>query len=344
MKKASVFLSVVLILSLLLTACGGGAAPKQEAPKETPKEEAKAAPIILKFAHSQNDKHKYHLAHVKFKELIEQKSDGRYKIEIFAQSLGADRDLIEGLQLGTVDAASINTSVIASIAPELGAIDLPFLFKDRAHAYRVLDGEIGQELSDLIKNKARIIPAGFWENGFRDFTNNKRPIKTPEDLKDLKMRVMEVAIYLDTFKQWGANATPMAWPEVYPAMQQGVIDGHDNAADTVNANKLWEVQKHFSDSQHLYSAVVLGLSPNFYNKLNDADKKMFMEVSAEVTKYEREIAAKMYDEGLINLRKNMTVTEKDEIDFEAFKASVQPVWEKYYDVFGKDLIQKIANS
>lgn len=332
MKKTALLILVSLVVAMLVSACGGKSAPQP----------TKTEPKVLKFAQTNNDKHKYQRALVKFKELIEQKSQGRYKIEVFAGSLGGDRDLMEGLQIGSVDAAAINTSLIASVIPEFGALDLPFLFRDRPHAYKVLDGPIGQDLIKKANAKMGFFATDYWENGFRGFTNNVRPIVKPADLKDLKFRTMQSKIHLDTFKQWGANPTPMGWAEVYSAMQQNVIDGHDNAADTVNANKMWEVQKHYSDSKHFYSVVVFVFSPTMWNSLNDADKKMFLEVSKEVATYERKIAAEMYDQALVNLKKHMQVVDK--VDYEAFKASVQPIWEKYSATLGKEIIQKIADT
>jgi len=297
---------------------------------------------VFKFAQTNNDKHKYQLAMLKFKELIEKKSEGRYVIEVFSGTLGGDRDLMEGLQIGSVDAAAINTSLIASAVPMFGVFDLPFIFRDRAHAYSVMDGPIGQELIKNANKKMGFIATDYWENGFRDFTNNVRPITKPQDLKNLKFRTLQSSIHLDTFKQWGANPTPMAWAEVYSAMQQNLIDGHDNAADTVNANKMWEVQKYFSDSRHFYSPVLFVMSSPMWNGLNDADKKIFLETSKEVATYERKLAAEMYDKALDNLRKNMQVVDK--VDYDAFKASVQPIWDKYSTTFGQEIIQKIADT
>ena len=332
MKKSAILIFSALVLTMLMSAC--------DDPK--PAQQVKAAPKIFKFAQTNNDKHKYQLAMLKFKEIIEKKSEGRFEIEVFAGTLGGDRDLMEGLQIGSVDAAAINTSLIASVVPMFGVFDLPFLFRDRAHAYAVMDGPIGQELIKSANAKMGFVATDYWENGFRGFTNNVRPITKPQDLKNLKFRTLQSAIHLDTFKQWGANPTPMAWAEVYSAMQQNLIDGHDNAADTVNANKMWEVQKYFSDSRHFYSPVLFVMSPTMWNSLGEADKKMFLETSKEVTLYERKLAAEMYDKALDNLRKNMQVVDK--VDYEAFKSSVQPIWEKYSASFGQEIIQKIADT
>ncbi len=324
-------LVVVSALSILLAFSAYG---KDEAVQ--PKKDA----VRLKFAQTNNDKHKYHLAMLKFKEIIEKKSDGRFVIEVFAGSLGADRDLMEGLQIGSVDAAALNTSVIASVVPEFGVFDLPFIFKDRNQAYKVMDGPIGQDLIKKANAKIGFVATDYWENGFRGFTNNIRPIVKPGDLKDLKFRTMQSKIHLDSFKQWGANPVPMNFAEVFTAMQMNVIDGHDNAPDTISANKMWEVQKYFSNSKHFYSPVLFIFSAHMWKKLSDADKKMFLEASKEVTILERKLAEEMYDQALVELKKHMQVVM--DVDYEAFKASVQPIWGKYSATFGKDLIDRIS--
>lgn len=303
--------------------------------------QAKAAEVThLKFAQTNNEKHKYQFAMMKFKELIEKRSNGRFVIEVFAGSLGSDRDLMEGLQIGSVDAGAINTSVIASVVPEFGVFDLPFIFRDREHAYRVMDGTIGQDLIKKANAKIGFVSTDYWENGFRGFTNSVRPIATPADLKDLKFRTMQSKVHLDTFRQWKANPVPMNFAEVFTAMQMRVIDGHDNAPDTVNANKMWEVQKYFSNSKHFYSPVLFVFSAPTWKKLSEADRKMFLEVSKEVTAYERKLAGDMYDQALDNLKTRMQVVEQ--VDYEAFKASVQPIWQKYSADFGKELIERIV--
>jgi tripartite ATP-independent transporter DctP family solute receptor len=298
--------------------------------------------ISLKFAQTNNEKNKYQLAMLKFKEIIEVKSNGRYTIQVFAGSLGGDRDLMEAVQIGSVDAAALNTAVLASVVPEFGVLDLPFLFRDREHAYKVLDGSVGQDLIKKANAKIGFIGTDYWENGFRGFTNNVRPIVKPEDLKDLKFRTMQSKMHLESFKKWGANPVPMSISEVYTSMQMKLIDGHDNAADTVNAMKMWEVQKYYSESKHFYSPVLFAFSSNMWKKLNDADKKMFLEASKEVAVFERKLAKDMADQAIENLKKNMQVTEK--VDYEAFKASVQPIWQSYHSVFGRELIEKIANT
>ena len=304
---------------------------------------ARAGAIVIKAAHTGNIKQKYHAAMEKFRDLIEERSGGRFKVEIYPATMGGDRELIESLQIGTVDFAELNTSVLATISPRLGVYDLPYIFRDRGHAHRVLDGEIGSELMKEMQAKSTIVGLGYWENGFRCFTNNVRPIKKPEDLKDHKMRSMQNSIHLDTFMLWGANPTPMSFSEMITAMQQGVIDGHDNAPDTIAANSMWEIQRYFSQSQHFYAAKIFGASPIFWARLSPEDQKMIQEIYYEVRDFERDLAEEQFQEGMKTLAQNgMEVTKFSDIDIEAFQKSVQPVWDKYSQKVGAELIERIA--
>jgi tripartite ATP-independent transporter DctP family solute receptor len=259
-------------------------------------------------------------------------------------SLGGDRELLEGLQIGTVDFAEINTSVLASIIEELAVIDLPFMFTSVEHANRVLDGKIGDVMIEKINNGSGIIAVAWWENGFRCFTNNKRPITKPGDLKGLVMRSMQSNIHLETFKLWGANPTPMAFSEMLTAMQQGVIDGHDNNPDTVATNSMWEFQKYFSESLHFYGAKVLAFSPKFWGTLSDSDKEIFRKAAYLARDREREESLKRFSDSVgILEQNNMQVAKNAAIDIDAFIKSVQPIWDSFRAKYGDELITSITN-
>lgn len=306
--------------------------------------QAQAGTIVIKAAHTGNAKQKYHEAMEKFRDLVQERSQGRFKVDIYPSTLGGDRELIEALQIGLADVGEINTSVMATILPALGVFDLPYIFRDRLHAHRVLDGEIGDDLMKQIQNITSLVCLGYWENGFRCFTNNVRPIRKPEDLKDLKMRTMQNSIHLDTFALWGANPMPMSKSEMLTAMQQGVIDGHDNAPDTVVADSLWEVQRYFSESQHFYAAKMFCASPLFWGKLSPEDQKMFQEIYHEVRQFERDLAHAQAQAGLKTLaEKGMEVILFADMDIAAFQKSVKPIWDKYAPKVGADLIERISN-
>ena len=343
LKRAGLLIMVLLLISSAV-ACGGGTTSESADSTNDRDNNTDSAsaddPQVLKMAHSNNEEHKYHQAMVEVKKMIEERSEGRYEVEVFAGTLGSDEDLVEGLQMGSVDGAIINTAVLAALIPDLGVIDMPFMFEDREHAYRVLDGEIGDDFLRQI-NEKDIVALSYWENGFKGITNNERPIKTPDDLKGLKIRTMESEVQLEAFKAWGANPTPMSFSEVYQAMQQGVIDGHFNAPDTVAANKMWEVQDYYSDIPLFYGALVFGFSPQTWNQFSEEDKEMFTQIAYDSRDFERELAEKEAVAGLEELKANMDVVEDP--DVEAFIQSVESVWQQYAAEFSDGLIEKVAN-
>jgi tripartite ATP-independent periplasmic transporter solute receptor, DctP family len=196
--------------------------------------------VVLKAGHAVDPSHPYHRGLVEFARLIENRTNGKYRIDLYPSAqLGNERDMIEGLQLGTLDLVVTSTGPVSNFVPRMGVVDLPYLFKNRQHAYTVLDGPIGESLLEGFKGNG-IVGLAFWENGFRCLTNSRRPIKTPEDVKGLKIRTME---NIATFKCLGASPTPMAWSEVFTSLQQGVLDGQENPISIIYHQRIYEVQK-----------------------------------------------------------------------------------------------------
>src|SRR5256884_1538625 len=218
---------------------------------------------------------------------VEKRTNGRYKIQNFyAGALGAERESIEGIQLGTLDLTMTSTGPVPNFVPEVAILDIPFLFHDYAHARAVLDGPIGQDL--LTKFDAKGIKALAWgENGFRHMTNNKHPVNTPDDLKGLKMRTMENPIHIEAYRQFGILPTPMAFTEVFTALQQGTVDGQENPVSGINAAKFEQVQKYLSLTGHVYSPALILMSKAQWDKLSAADKQAFSEAAKEAVKANR---------------------------------------------------------
>src|SRR5947207_11623318 len=218
---------------------------------------------------------------------VEKRTNGRYKIQNFyAGALGAERESIEGVQLGTLDLTMTSTGPVPNFVPEVAILDIPFLFHDYAHARAVLDGPIGQDL--LTKFDAKGIKALAWgENGFRHMTNNKHPVNTPDDLRGLKMRTMENPIHIEAYRQFGILPTPMAFTEVFTALQQGTVDGQENPLSVITAAKLEQVQKYLSLTGHVYSPALILMSKAQWDKLSPADKQAFSEAAKEAIKANR---------------------------------------------------------
>lgn len=298
--------------------------------------------LVLKAGHAVPPTHPYHLGLVKFAELVAQRTGNRVQIQIFPNAqLGNERDMIEGLQIGTIDLVVSSTGPVGNFAPKMMVVDLPFLFRDRDHAYKVLDGEIGKTLLKQLDPKG-IRGLAFWENGFRHLTNSKRPINEPADLKGLKIRTMENEVHMASFKALGANPSPMAWSEVFTALQQKVIDGQENPIPIIYTTKIYEVQKYLALTGHFYSPALLLISQQSWGKLTPEEQQVFVTTAQEVAVYERNLIKEMEDKQISELKaKGMIVTTPDKT---LFRKATQEVYKKYEDKLGKDLIEKILET
>ncbi|HLL51639.1 MAG TPA: TRAP transporter substrate-binding protein, partial [Thermomicrobiales bacterium] len=222
-----------------------------------------------------------------FAKEVEARTGGRYRIQNFyAGALGAERESIEAVQLGTLDLVMTSTGPLPNFVPEVAILDIPFLFRDYAHARAVLDGPIGQEL--LAKFETKGLKALAWgENGFRHMTNSKHPVQGPGDLKGLKLRTMENPIHIQAYKGFGIIPTPMAITEVFTALQQGTVDGQENPISVIQSQKFDQVQKHLTLTGHVYSPAVILMRKAAFDKLAPADKQHFLEAAKEAVKANR---------------------------------------------------------
>ena len=323
------FLILVIALSLLIiSACG------DESDTDS---SDKGSGLILKFGHVLAPDHPYQLGAEKFKEIIEENAPEPVTVEIYGSSeLGSERDLTEGMQLGTVDMALV-PGTINSFEPNLGVLDLPFIFRDREHAYKVLDGEIGQELAaDLPSKDLRLL--AYWENGFRHVTNSSKPINTPEDLAGLKIRVPENNVYVDTFNEWGANVTSMAFGELYTALQQKTIDAQENPIALIYTNKFHETQDYLSLTGHFYGPAHLIMSEQTWNSLSPEMQEVVTRAAEEARDYQRNLLLEKDEEYIKSLEE--AGVQINEIDIEAFQKAAEPVWEKYEKQYG-EMIERI---
>ncbi|MCZ2103331.1 MAG: TRAP transporter substrate-binding protein [Comamonadaceae bacterium] len=269
-------------------------------------------------------------------------SASAFAIEEFPNSaLGGEREVIEGIQLGTIDLALVSTGATTNFVPETGVFDIPFLFRDLAHARAVLDGKIGQEL--LAKFPQRGLTALAWgEQGFRHLTNSKRPVAEPADIKGLKIRITENPVHLAAFRQLGVLATPMAWPEVATALQQGTIDGQENPLSVIVSVKLWQLQKYLSLTAHVYAPAVVLMSPAVYGKLSAADKQAFQKAGAAAQHGMRDFVDQVEKDGVETVKANGM--QVNTVDHAAFVKAVQPVYPQYYKQFGQQLVESIRDA
>lgn len=277
-----------------------------------------------------------------FAKEVEKRTQGRYKIQTFYNgALGGERESIEAVQLGTQELAYSSTGPVPNFVPETKILDVPFLFRDKAHARAVLDGPIGDEL--LKKFEPKGFKALAWaENGFRHMTNSKRDVKAPEDLKGLKMRTMENPVHITAYKALGIITTPMAFPEVFTALQQGTVDGQENPLSVIISAKFDQVQKHLSLTGHVYSPAIFVMNKAAFDKLSDADKQAFIEAAKEGTKANRAKVDEDDAKGVADLRsKGMTVI--DDVDKSKFVAALSSVSSQFEKEFGKENLERIRN-
>ncbi len=276
-----------------------------------------------------------------FSKEVEKRTGGRIKIQNFySGSLGGERESIEAVQLGTQELAFSSTGPVPNFVPAARILDIPFLFRDKAHARAVLDGPIGQDMLKEFESKG--FKALAWgENGVRHMTNSKRPVNSPDDLKGLKMRTMENPVHVAAYKGFGIVTTPMAFPEVFTALQQGTVDGQENPLSVIMAAKFEQVQKHLSLTGHVYSPAILLMNKASYEKLSAADKQHFLDGAREAVKANRARVDEDDAKGVTELRsKGMQVIE---VDKSKFQAALTPVYAEFEKQFGKANIDKIRN-
>jgi len=303
---------------------------------------AAAAQTIMKINISITQNSHQGIAIDTFAKEVEARTGGRYKVETFySGSLGGERESIESVQLGTQALTFSSSGPIPNFVPETKILDIPFLFRDKAHARAVLDGPIGQEMLGKFDSKG--FKALAWgENGIRHMTNSKRAVVNPDDLKGLKMRTMENPVHVAAYKGLGIVTTPMAFPEVFTALQQGTVDGQENPLSVIMASKFDQVQKHITLTGHVYSPGIFLMNKAMFDKLSAADQKAFLEAAKAGVKANRARVDEDDAKGVAYLReKGMNVVEN--VDKTKFLAVLAPVYAEFEKQFGKANIEKIRN-
>lgn len=255
-------------------------------------------------------------------------STGAYKIEIYPNaSLGDEPAMLESMQIGTLDAGIITSGPFVNFAADMGVLDMPFLFSSNEDAYRILDGDIGQELLGKLES-ANLKGLAYAERGFRNLTNSVRPVKTAADIAGLKIRVMENEVYTATFKALGVNAVPMAWSEALTALQQRTIEGQENPINVLHSYKLWETQKYCTLTRHAYASAIITMSLDVFNGLPTDVQQVFLDAAQQAAEYERQWVADNEATQLQALKDGgMEVIEDP--DIASFQAAVQSVYDSY---------------
>lgn len=350
MKKIKL-IAMILCIVLIIAGCGGTTQPTQSAQtankesgnqQNTSSVESSTEQYVFNLGHVNTPDHPYQLGAEKFKEIVEERSEGQLKIEIFPSGqLGNARDQIEALQLGSLQLYVGSVAPAASFAPKLNALSLPYLFRDKEHALKVLDGEIGEELAAELIDKG-IINLAFWENGWRHMTNNVRPIKSAEDVQGLKIRVQEAPVYISFMNALGATPTPMSLGELYTSLAQKVVDGQENPLAQITQNKFYEVQQFLSLTAHTYDAAVFMVSKEAFDNLPVNLQEIVMEAAKEAAQYQRNLNEEL-TKGFMETLKSEGMEIEENPDLESFRKAVEPVYQEHEDAIGRELINKIRN-
>ncbi|MGE5575605.1 MAG: TRAP transporter substrate-binding protein [Syntrophothermus sp.] len=330
MKKGA-FIALVSLLALTMVVVGGFSVEQASA----------EGTLTLKVGHVLAPTHPYQLGLEKFAQLVSQKTGGKVVVQVFHSSqLGNEREMIEGVQLGTLDMTLVSTAPLAGFSNKFLVFDLPFIFQSRSQAYKVLDGPIGTKIMESL-DKNGIKGLAYWENGFRHLTNSKRPVNKPGDVKGLKIRTMENKIHMASFRALGADPTPMAFGELFTALQQRVVDGQENPLPIIWTSNFFEVQKNLALTGHFYAAAPLLINKAIFEKMPKDVQQAIQEAAYEARDYERGLIKEMDDDLVAKLKaKGMKITTPDKA---AFLKAMQPVYTQFEKEIGKDLIDQVRS-
>jgi len=328
MKKASVLMLALLVALALGQVFAGGSG-----------EAAKAPAKIIKISNGLNEQHPVFLAGLEFEKYVEGKQPGKYDVQVYANAqLGDDVRATEGVRMGTLEMVVTTASPITGLVPEFNVFDLPFIITSSAGADAIFDGPVGAKLSALLEPKG-LKNLAYMENGFRQLTNSVREVKSPEDLKGMKVRTMQNPIHLSAWRALGANPTPMPFSEVFTAMQQKTIDGQENPIPTIYLSKFYEVQKYVTLSGHVYGPHILLINKKLFDSFPGEDQKIISDAAQASALFQRETNRKMDSDFVAELKKNgMTVTVLTPEQIKVFQNATKAVYDEWIPKIGKELV------
>jgi len=344
MKK---LFSMLLCMVLLCAAFAGCSSSSGSSTASADTTSSSAAPeaassgekIVIKAGHGAPESVAMHQGWVKFKEEVEKASGGNITVEIYPnQQMGGDRELIEATQMGNLTACSPSTTPVAAFCKEFYVLDIPFLFSDRETAYKVLDGDAGQQLLNSL-DTVSLKGMGYMENGFRNFTNSKIEVKKPEDVKGLKIRTMENKIHMSFWSMAGASPTPMAFGELFTALQQKTVDGQENPFELISSNKFYEVQSYVTETQHIYTPYVVLFNLKFYEGLSPENKQIIDDAMKIAVDHAREASIQSeVDSKKIIEDAGVKITALTEEEKNAFRVIMSPVLSEVQEAAGNEIV------
>jgi tripartite ATP-independent transporter DctP family solute receptor len=298
--------------------------------------------IVIKADQSANAKGPWQGAMEKFRDIVEAKTSGRLKIEIFPDGVltqGNLRTTIQMLQSGALKMGIFLPSFYEQFDPRWQAFSLPYLFKDQKAAYATCDGDVGKFMLETLRDKG-IQGLALWEHGFRHFTTAKKPIRLPADIAGMKMRVMGSPTYISMVKGLGANPTATSMGELFTALQQGVVDGQENPINTMYLRRFYEVQKHLILTYHVWYPAILGMNAKFFDGLTKEEQKILLDAAKEVTPLERSLVREEEERMLADLKGKIEIVTLTEAEQKAWKDATRPVHEEVADKIGRDLMAR----
>jgi tripartite ATP-independent transporter DctP family solute receptor len=298
---------------------------------------AQSAPRDIRIAIGVDEKHPKGLAVLKFAELLKESSGGKLTATLHANGkLGGDAKTITEMQRGTLEMAVPDTATLVSQIKGFGIINFPFLFSSEADADVLLDGQFGQKLNASLE-KIGLVGLGFWENGFRNVTNDVRDITRLDDFRGLRIRVIENPMYIETFKALGAMPVPLPFPEVYANLQDKKIDGQENPLVTIQSSKFYKVQKYLTLTRHTYSVWIFLMSKQMWDKLSREEQALIKSAAAETLRYERSMMRSNSAAIVEDLRKaGMTIHEPSSVQRSDLRRITRPIIDKYKKEFGEE--------
>lgn len=325
-KKTSLF-KVGIIFIIILAGCSANVSSEKDV-------------TTLRLGHIQSEDHAWHKGSEKFAELVEDKTNGSVKIDLYPSStLGDDRDLVEGMQIGSVDFALV-AGVMSNFYEEYSILELPYLFEDQDHLEEFLYGEGGEELQEKTLGETGVRGLEFWVRSPRELTASKL-VESPSDLKGIKIRVPNIEASVKGWESMGANPTPMNFSEVYSSLQTGVIDAQENPIPFIASSKIQEVQDYLINTDHVYGYVQLLMSDKTYEKLNESEQQAIEEAALEAREYQNDVAEEQEEESLEMIKDEGV--EVIDVDQDPFREKVQPINEKLADKYGRELYDEIVN-
>jgi tripartite ATP-independent transporter DctP family solute receptor len=333
----------IMLAVFILAGCGGGQQSQSNTGQSnTPSDGGSAQSgqqMVLKLAENQPEDYPTTIGDKEFARIVNEKTSGRIKIDVYAGGqLGDEKSVIEAVQMGGIDFARVNAQPLSDFDKKLRVLSLPYIFDSEEHKWKVLDGPIGEQLLDSLKD-SNMIGLAYYDSGARFFYNRKREIKTPADLKGLKIRVQQSELMVGLVEALGASATPMAYNEVYNGLQTGVIDGAENNWPSYYSTSHYEVAKYATLDNHTMTPEVVIVSKALWDKLSDEDKKIIKE-AAKASEEVQKKAWKEYEKKSIEAVKAKGNIITEVTDLKPWQDAVKPVYDKFGADF-KDLIDQI---